>query len=348
MFTKAVTVAGLFAATLQLVAAHPGEVHTPLPPAELQRRQIEAGRRHNVARNCAPQIAEFNAKRKAKRGMKVNRREFNGGRFGRRQDDTAATNTPTYSTIQNSTCVTAPEVTEGPYYVANELLRTDLREDQAGVELVLDIGVMDTTTCTPLDNALVEIWACNATGAYSGFTTATLEIPDGTGGGPMQSTAMSDQYTWLRGGYATNSEGMVEFNTIYPGYYTGRTVHIHTMVQTNYSIATNGSIISHAGQVRHIGQIFFDEDLNTQVLGQPAYLDTTQTRTVNDDDDILAAENADGYNAFAAAQLLGADVSEGVLAYITLGVDTSFQGSIVSTNYVTPSADSNVPAATAA
>ncbi|CAE6423421.1 unnamed protein product [Rhizoctonia solani] len=348
MLTKAVAAASLFAMSLQLVAAHPGEVHAPLPPAELQRRQLEASQRHNVARNCAPQIAEFNARRKAKRGMQANRREFTGGRFARRQDDTAATNTPTYSTIQNSTCVTAPEVTEGPYYVANELLRTDLREDQAGVDLILDIGVMDTTTCTPLDNALVEIWACNATGSYAGFTTATLQIPDGTGGGPMQSTAMSDQYTWLRGGYATNSEGMVEFKTIYPGYYTGRTVHIHTMVQTNYSVATNGSIISHAGQVRHIGQIFFDEDLNTQVLAQPAYLDTTQTRTVNDDDDILAAENADGYNAFAAAQLLGADISEGVLAYITLGVDSSFQGNIVSTNYVTPSADSNLASATAA
>ncbi|KAG8684147.1 hypothetical protein FRC11_012551 [Ceratobasidium sp. 423] len=347
MFTKAVAVAGLFATSLQLAAAHPGEVHVPLPAAELQRRQFEAGRRHNVARNCAPQIAEFNARRKAKRGMQA-RREFNGGRLGRRQDDTAAANTPTYPTIQNSTCVTTPEVTEGPYYVANELLRTDVREDQAGVDLVLDIGVMDTTTCTPLDNALVEIWACNATGAYAGFTTATLEIPDGTGGGPVESTAMTDQFTWLRGGYATDSEGMVEFKTIYPGYYTGRTVHIHTMVHTNYSVATNGSIISHAGQVRHVGQIFFDEDLNTQVLAQPAYLDTTQTRTVNDDDDILAAEDTDGYNAFAAAQLLGTDISEGVLAYITLGIDSSFQGSIVSTNYVTPSADSNVASATAA
>ncbi|KDN45852.1 hypothetical protein RSAG8_04685, partial [Rhizoctonia solani AG-8 WAC10335] len=312
MFTKAVALSSLFAASLQLVAAHPGEAHIPLPLAELQRRQLEAGRRHNVARNCAPQIAEFNARRKAKRGIQANRREFNGGRFERRQDDTAASNTPTYSTIQNSTCVTAQEVTEGPYYVANELLRTDLRENQAGVDLVLDIGVMDTTTCTPLDNALVEIWACNATGAYSGFTTATLEIPDGTGGGPMQSTAMSDQYTWLRGGVWWNSRPFTQ------------------------------------DIVRHIGQLFFDEDLNAQVLAQPAYLDTTQTRTVNDGDDILATENADGYNAFAAAQLLGADVSEGVLAYITLGVDTSFQGSIVSTNYVTPSADSNVASATAA
>lgn len=57
--------------------------------------------------------------------------------------------------------MTAPEVTEGPYYVANELLRTDLRETQSGVDLLLDIGIMDVSTCQPLEQALVEIWACN-------------------------------------------------------------------------------------------------------------------------------------------------------------------------------------------
>jgi protocatechuate 3,4-dioxygenase beta subunit len=57
--------------------------------------------------------------------------------------------------------VTAPEVTEGPYYVNNEYLRQDISEDQAGVPLVLDIGVIDVTTCQPLDQALVEIWHCN-------------------------------------------------------------------------------------------------------------------------------------------------------------------------------------------
>ncbi|CAE6423432.1 unnamed protein product, partial [Rhizoctonia solani] len=333
-----------------LIAAHPGEVHVPLTPAELSRRQLETTHRHNVARNCAPQIAEYTAKRKAKRNSIFKRgpkRQYNG-RFAKRDDETAATNTPTYSTLQNSTCVTAPEVTEGPYYVANELLRTDLREDQAGVDLVLDIGVIDTTTCTPLADALVEIWNCNATGAYAGFTSASLGGPPGGNSPTKRSTSMSDQYTWLRGGYATNSEGIVEFKTIYPGYYTSRTVHIHTMVQTNYSVATNGSIISHAGQVRHIGQIFFDEDLNDQVLAQPAYINTTQIRTVNDDDSVLEEQNTDGYNAFADAELLGSDVSDGVLAYITLGVDTTHTSSIRSTNYVTLTSDENAAEATGA
>ncbi|EUC60953.1 protocatechuate 3,4-dioxygenase beta subunit, putative [Rhizoctonia solani AG-3 Rhs1AP] len=316
MFSKTLIVVGLLA---QLVSAH----FDPAPPrsvAELKRREFEASRRHEAARNCDSQIAEFNARRMAKRSLSLDRREL-GGHFPRQ-----ANNTPTFPTIQNSTCVTAPEVTEGPYYIANELLRSDVRESQSGVNLVLDIGVMDTRTCTPLQNALVEIWACNATGAYSGFTTP-----------PTRGNSMSDQFTWLRGGFATNSEGMVEFRTIYPGYYTGRAIHIHSMVQTNYQVDTNGSIVSHAGQVRHMGQIYFDEGLNDQVLAHSAYQGTSQRRTRNAQDGILSAGSGNGYNAIASTSFLGnsGDVNGGILAYITLGVDTSFQGSINSNNYVT-------------
>ncbi|KAH7322177.1 aromatic compound dioxygenase [Rhizoctonia solani] len=261
--------------------------------------------------------------------MSLDRREL-GGHLAPRQ----ANNTPTFQTIQNSTCVTAPEVTEGPYYIANELLRSDVRESQTGVNLVLDIGVMDTRTCTPLQNALVEIWACNATGAYSGFTTP-----------PARGNSMSDQFTWLRGGFATNSEGMVEFRTIYPGYYTGRTIHVHAMVQTNYQVDNNGSIVSHAGQVRHMGQIYFDDGVNDQVLAHPAYQATSQRRTRNDQDGLLRSGSANGYNAVASTSFLGnnGDVNGGILGYITLGVDTSFQGSINSNNYVSAVANPASP-----
>ncbi|KAG8709035.1 hypothetical protein FRC11_005956, partial [Ceratobasidium sp. 423] len=309
--TLSVVVLGL-AAVANVASGHPGENHA-LPRAELHRRQLEANRRHIVARNCAPQIAEFNAKRKAKRalarrsvgpvligrhfrrqqqgrpganqgqqgqqgqgqnqqgqGQPGNQpsdsysRSFSGSAFpttaassvsasatitgfestliataiSTTSTSSAATSTstadsPTYSTIQNSTCVTTPEVTEGPYYVNNELFRQDIREDQDGVELILDIGVMDST------------------GHYSGFTAAntggggggngaapggnmtmptgteSMSLPTGSGSMPAAptggaggggSTGMADQESFLRGGYATNSEGMVEFFTTYPGF----------------------------------------------------------------------------------------------------------------------------------
>ncbi|CAE6381159.1 unnamed protein product [Rhizoctonia solani] len=314
--TLSVVVLGL-AAVANVASGHPGEDHS-LPRAELHRRQLEANKRHIVARNCAPQIAEFNAKRKANRALAKRNVEpvLNGRHFRRQQHgqpggyqgqqgqqgpgqnqnpgqgqgapnsfsrsasgsafptvvpssasasatitgfestviataistsaaaeatSTSAADSPTYSTIQNSTCVTTPEVTEGPYYVNNELLRQDIREDQEGVQLVLDIGVMDVTTCTPLEQALVEIWHCNSTGHYSGFTasntagggggngtapggnmtaptgTESMSLPTGTesmsamptggaGGGGGGSTNMTDQESFLRGGYATNSD----------------------------------------------------------------------------------------------------------------------------------------------
>ncbi|KAG8782981.1 hypothetical protein FRC12_020252 [Ceratobasidium sp. 428] len=436
--TLSIVVVGL-AAVAGVASAHPGEAHA-LPRAELHARQLAANKRHLVARNCASQIAEFNAKRKAKRALAKRSVEpaLNGRHFRRQgpspgpghpsgpgqqhgpgeqghgkpgnhaisgsfshshshtrsapsstitgtvssviatgisssevATSTTTANSPTYSTIQNSTCVTTPEVTEGPYFVNNELLRSDIRETQEGVELVLDIGVMDVTTCTPLDQALVEIWHCNSTGHYSGFesnsmgspggngttggglpsgnvtmslpATATnssggaapTEAPGAGGGGGGGSTSMSNQDSFLRGGYPTNSQGMVEFTTTYPGYYTGRTVHIHTMIHTNYSVATNGSIISHAGQVRHIGQIFFEDDLNEKIVMQGVYANTTQTRTYNTEDSILDSENADGYNAYASTELLGELATDGILAYITIGVDPTFESSITSTNYVT-------------
>ncbi|QRW15659.1 intradiol ring-cleavage dioxygenase [Rhizoctonia solani] len=460
MLPKTLSVVALgLTAVAGIVSAHPGEAHS-LPRAELGRRQLEANKRHLQARNCASQIAEFNAKRKAKRALakrsnepaSLNGRHFRRqGQYGQGQPghgqgwgylggpgghgnghgqpsgqgpssftrsassapssiatsadatitatasestviatgiststdvatSTASANSPTYSTIQNSTCVTAPEVTEGPYYVNNEYLRQDISEDQDGVPLVLDIGVIDVTTCQPLDQALVEIWHCNATGQYSGFTSAQLDLPSGgngtapggnstapvngtaptgtesagaaptggAGGGGMGSTSMTDQLTFLRGGWATNSEGMVEFKSIYPGYYTGRTVHIHTMVQTNYSVATNGSIISHAGSLHHIGQLFFEDDLNNKIVTQGAYANTTQSRTYNTEDNILDSENADGYNAIASTELLGETETDGILAYITIGVDPTFVGSITSTNYVTAELEEPTTSTTAA
>ncbi|EUC56327.1 dioxygenase domain protein [Rhizoctonia solani AG-3 Rhs1AP] len=145
---------------------------------------------------------------------------------------------------------------------------------------------------------------------------------------------------------------MVEFKSIYPGYYTGRAVHIHLMVQTNYSVATNGSIISHAGSLHHIGQLFFEDLLNDKIVTQGVYANTTYSRRYNAEDPALIDENADGYNAFASTELLGESEADGILAYISkllniiqlhtdanfsiaIGVDPTFVSSITSTDYMT-------------
>ncbi|KAK0219143.1 aromatic compound dioxygenase [Armillaria fumosa] len=324
-------------ATLAIfAAAHPGEVHQRLSERELMFRKAAAHKRHLLARNCAPQISDFTARRKAKRDLA--RRNFEP----RAPSLTVTAANPHYTELQNTTCVTAPEVTEGPYYINNELVRQDLTEDQSGIQLVLDIGVLDTTTCEPLSNAFVEIWAANATGFYGSYGSTSGGPPverrqgpgspvGGAGGG---SQVMARNETFLRGGLATDDAGITELITIYPGYYTGRTAHIHTMVHLNWESSENGTLISHAGSLVHIGQFFFDEDWNDQIYAIDPYTTTTQNRTYNEQDSILQEENSNGNSPYVGLELLGNNLSGGLLGYITVGVDSTASYTIMNTNYL--------------
>ncbi|KAL0576970.1 hypothetical protein V5O48_005012 [Marasmius crinis-equi] len=333
--------------------AHPGP-HPKHSREELAKRESAASKRHLQARACAADIAAFNAKRRAKRALA--RRALSEDSSASSTSSAAA---PHYTELQNTTCILAPEVTEGPYYINNELVRQDLRETQDGISLVLDIGVMDVTTCTPMDDVFVEIWAANATGVYAGYA-ATLSgggptgtsddpgdasgpsaMPSGTSagggggmGGGMQSSPLERNETFGRGGFPTGSGGVVELTTIYPGFYEGRTAHIHTMIHMNYSTSANGTIVSHAGNILHIGQFFTEESWNDKVFAIEPYASNTNTRTYNDEDSILAQENADGNNAYLAIEMLGESVEDGLLGYITVGVNSSTSYSIMNTNYL--------------
>ncbi|KAJ3506923.1 hypothetical protein NLJ89_g6594 [Agrocybe chaxingu] len=185
------------------------------------------------------------------------------------------------------TCITAPEVTEGPYYIGNEYVRNDLREDQPGVTLILDIGVIDTTTCQPFQNAFVDLWA----GFYGGYQGGNVH-----------------KDTWLRGGEFTNNRGMVEITTIFPGFYVNRTAHVHVMVHKGSETRPNGTIISSSGATTHIGQFFFDESWNDQVYATHPYNTNTQ--------------GPHGGRP-TSMQYLGKSLEDGLLGYITVAVDGS-------------------------
>jgi len=114
---------------------------------------------------------------------------------------------------------------------------------------------------------------------------------------------------------------LVEFSTIFPGFYSGRAIHIHTIVLTNYTINANGTIGQEAGKIRHIGQIFFEESWSELVLATSPYNEETIERTLNDVDRVYLAQNTAGYNATAQLTMLGDNLSDGLLAYVTLGVD---------------------------
>jgi protocatechuate 3,4-dioxygenase beta subunit len=137
-------------------------------------------------------------------------------------------------------CVLTPELTEGPYYIAGEKLRRDVRDGRPGALLTLKLRVLNAATCRPIRNATVEIWHADASGNYSGF-----------GGG-------SASRTFLRGGQKTNQNGVATFATIYPGWYQGRAVHIHVKVHVR-------------GSVVHTGQLFFPDAVSDAVYRQAPY-----------------------------------------------------------------------------
>ena len=62
------------------------------------------------------------------------------------------------STGGTSTCVLAPEMTEGPFYLDINEVRSDITEGHLGVPLALTLTVIDATTCKPVTNAAVDVW----------------------------------------------------------------------------------------------------------------------------------------------------------------------------------------------
>jgi protocatechuate 3,4-dioxygenase beta subunit len=191
----------------------------------------------------------------------------------------------------NSSCLVRPELTEGPYYVDEELNRSDIRADpstgtvQPGALLALAFNVSSAASnaCSPLANAVVDVWHCNALGVYSdvsdpGFNTAGQKF--------------------LRGYQITGSDGMARFTTIYPGWYQGRAVHIHFKVRSSASSSSAYEFTS---------QLFFDDALTDQVHAHQPYASKGQRDLRNTGDGIYnqggsqlvlnVSQTAEGYAA---------------------------------------------------
>jgi len=144
---------------------------------------------------------------------------------------------------------------------------------------------------------------------------------------------VTDQETFGRGAYPTDANGLVEFSTVFPGFYSGRSIHIHAAVLTNYIVNDNGTIGQEAGHIQHIGQIFFEESWSQLVVAAEPYNTQTIERTTNDVDPLYAAENSGGHNATAQLTYIGDVLSDGLLGYVTLGIDTGANYQFSSTAY---------------
>lgn len=209
-------------------------------------------------------------------------------------------------------CVLEPEVTEGPYYVNGEFIRSDIREGQAGVDLYTDLQFIDINTCEPVPNLFIDFWHCNSTGVYSGVVA---------GGNGNSGDATNINNTAFRGLYPTDDDGVVQFLTLFPGHYTGRATHIHILGSYNGTVLSNNTYAGSVGA--HVGQIFFDQSLISEVEATAAYAVNTQQLTLNAADSILKESAATGFDPVVEYALLGDTVEDGLFSWISVGVDTT-------------------------
>jgi protocatechuate 3,4-dioxygenase beta subunit len=167
-------------------------------------------------------------------------------------------------------CRSWAEQDEGPYHRGAQPMRRDVVEDREGVALQLGIRLTSDNGDTSLQGANVEIWQCDALGRYSGFPPPGPAVV--TANNAPRVEYLPNQ-TFLRGRQLSDRAGMVEFRTIYPGWYPGRTVHIHVMVQIDDVVLTS--------------QLYFPDDVSDHVLGQPPYADRPGRDTTNATDSIF-------------------------------------------------------------
>jgi protocatechuate 3,4-dioxygenase beta subunit len=183
-------------------------------------------------------------------------------------------------------CVLTPEMTEGPYYVDGDKLRRNITEGKPGVPLALRLTVLDVSTCKPIKGAAVDIWHCDGSGVYSETS--------------VQST---EDLTFLRGIQKTDRNGLALFRTIYPGWYAGRTVHIHVKVYLG-------------GRTVHTGQLFFPDALTDRVYERLPYSRRANRTTRNASDSIFR-------NGGKRSMLRLAKSGSGYVGRITMGVSRS-------------------------
>ena len=164
-------------------------------------------------------------------------------------------------------CVLTPEAGEGPFYLDPKLVRADITSGQPGAPLQLAMQVVRAGDCATLANARVDVWHADAVGLYSGY-----EKQSGVGG-ISPAAAVGQQY--LRGTQFTDAQGHVQFRTIFPSWYGGRTPHVH------FKVFLGGKEVV-------ASQIFFPDEITREVFAewQPYRAHVSKRRTFNDNDPI--------------------------------------------------------------
>lgn len=184
-------------------------------------------------------------------------------------------------------CTLTKELTEGPFYVANEPTRQNITEGIKGMPLILSFRVVDATTCKPTPGADVEIWHADPEGEYSAFDGA------------------AKQTSYLRGHQIANAKGVAKFVTVFPGWYPGRAPHIHLKVHVD-------------GRDVHTGQVFFKTAVAKKIYAKAPYTGRGGGKVFNASDNIYSEIGSRGI-----VPIKRRTSKPGYAGSITLAVDQS-------------------------
>ncbi len=191
----------------------------------------------------------------------------------------------TETDAEEGSCELTTTAIDGPYYVDEAFVRTDISEDREGIPLTLNLKIIDAENCAPIPDAIVDLWHCDALGNYSGFPNADPdEFPDIRNG----ANATSD-LKFCRGRQTTDSNGIVRFQTIFPGWYTPRTVHIHlkAFLDDKEVIGT---------------QLYFPQELNDEILGGESPYAQRGKSPYQNDGDMVINRSGGSTNAWPAVK----------------------------------------------
>jgi protocatechuate 3,4-dioxygenase beta subunit len=198
-------------------------------------------------------------------------------------------------------CIVRPAETEGPYFVDEKLNRSDIRPDPstgavsegARLDLTFAVARISGTSCTAYSDVLVDVWHCDALGVYSdvsdpGFQTSGKKF--------------------LRGYQVTNASGVAKFTTIVPGWYQGRTVHIHFKIRSDPASGSGLEFTS---------QLFFDDGAIDTIHANQPYAQKGQRTLRNAGDGIyqgggdqlLLSLSGDGGGGYASSFDIGLQVA---------------------------------------
>jgi protocatechuate 3,4-dioxygenase beta subunit len=184
-----------------------------------------------------------------------------------KETDVTPDTTDSAGSSNPGSCTTTASETEGPFptKTPGSLVTNDITSDRAGTKLNIKITIQNkNNSCSALSDAIVDIWHCDAAGNYSEY-----------GGTGMQSTNYTNVH-FLRGRQTTDANGVVSFTSIYPGWYSGRAVHIHVHVYNS------------SGKSLLVTQIAFPEDVSKVVFAQGVYASHGQADTTNARDNVFS------------------------------------------------------------